>query len=464
MTDILELTTILDTCDQLTRQHSVNDRTTSIPRDEDVVTEWLEYGTNDRNHRAISAYHTFRNVLTGQVKDTDSLIGEPSRYVDPLLIPLLQRAIRDTPDNRAKSVVAKSIYLNSYGLFHEDEFIDAIVKQTHADRSTSVVDKGEITHDVEQTTCDESATLLDFANNVNADTFTRHINNDTTNANSNSANRQHMLGQDAADYDYMIMQVQDVLVGHTLSMEEIMNELYIQVILPQHNIDAFESAISAETYTEIDTIDDSDLHHLLHVISRTNHTCDRMQLLRQELYSMCLPARYRMDDIDITPVMDVIANQLLGASGKFIKDIMEVASFTNYVTEQGIMVTKEVLETIMKTDTVDHSAFLHHAHIEWVMPDVDTTTRYADVLLDLFRRHSCFIVFLELVRKSIPQLIDLTIGFPDECEGTIKPFHIYFHKNNFYLSVVNGDSDTAVVRLKSTCYKQLLAAAHAAML
>lgn len=219
-----------------------------------------------------------------------------------------------------------------------------------------------------------------------------------------------------------------------LNMTSILMEVFDQSLLPSQMSDAFLR--ETESWPEIKVDDISDQLAMLDDATQSKHidlTYERIPTLREELYNITMPPRFRLMEADSTPSLDIILQTLLSGNVGEIRAFDEIINFADFRAIQDSSTMKATIEMKEKRLNIDevtvHQNKILLSGTDWQLPDNQDGDGIllAKSLRIEFGRYSYFIVFLEMIRRLIPQLSHLAVGCLDDITVT-KGDNLYVHE------------------------------------
>lgn len=240
------------------------------------------------------------------------------------------------------------------------------------------------------------------------------------------------------------MDLEKVMLEGRFNSTTVLNELAVQFLEPEAHIDHFLRVTSNWTTLPHDSraVDEFESK----ICNKTINLTSRLITCREELYNMVMPLRFRLQDQDSTPALDVLTQQLLGASAGDTRAFYEICKFADLAVFKN---TSEIIEKIKADlEVIDSS-------------DGDHTTR----LINEWGRGVCFVSYVEIVRNILLELIELEIHPIDselrfrQLEGDEEVEHsevsaltLYYYKGWYY-----GRPAGQALGFTSTCFRTLLA-------
>ncbi|UCX57093.1 ORF102 [Haliotid herpesvirus 1] len=219
------------------------------------------------------------------------------------------------------------------------------------------------------------------------------------------------------------MNLDKVMQEGRFNSETLLNELAVQLLEPEIHIDHFLRVTSGwETLDKEDDLSSFEAN----LLDKPINLKSRLITCREELYNMVMPLRFRLQDQDSTPAVDVLTQQLLGVNSGFTRGFYEVCKFADMTAFQC---TRKIIEKIKFDLEVISSEEGDHA----------------TKLINEWGRGVCFVSYVEIVRNMIKSMIELEIHAIDtplvertnlpgdeEAESPVPALTLYYYKGWYY--------------------------------
>lgn len=213
--------------------------------------------------------------------------------------------------------------------------------------------------------------------------------------------------------------VEDVLSVPVFTAETLLTEIFHQIIEPLHARDLFLRAASFGAVNpgmflgkRLDTLIRGKRVELLG---------PRQPTMSDELFNIVLPRRFRLKDGMTVAFLDVFLDTLLGAPVEVkqaVHDIVSFACVRGLCDSDGIAEVLDRVENQVSESEKDECDF-------W------------GIFLREWRRQQIFVLWLEMVRRTVSSLTDLTIGCIDSITTSpqLPERTLYYFRGNYYVRI-----------------------------
>lgn len=491
---LVQLTTLSSRCkryydaslkseeEETTRDESSDPHLLDLLNEKDDLFNYKEKDLNKRyktgeeasGSQAASDYFEKCKEVLGGNADSSALIDKNSYLYDPNqhgFNNLVDRVVNrnNVGGLELSAAVVSSVYLNTQGVLDGTDMVDYTSRvMTGGGIKTGKKNKAKTGNEeslaVILNKVRDGDDMLDFLTvNGAASEFVAKKGKKYIAATSKPDPHQTAVSTNA---DYLLNKGANVLCSRQINLDTILTELSSQILEPDYAEKRFLASAVVKQAVDVDDIDFTNSRLDIVINGMTEKlTGPRIGLMKSEIFTLCLPPRYRSCGRDLSPVLDVILNQLLGASVEEAFSVFDIVNFKRFVTagtgHEILAVIESDLEAkLLQIEPLVKSFLQSKDKGEFVLPNQMDNACYFKAWKTLLIKRSCFVAYLELVRRAFPKTLGyLGVSYVDD-PSTVnlhlkeKQIPIYCVRGVFYALV---DKDSI---FKGIDYKNLLHALY----
>ena len=193
-----------------------------------------------------------------------------------------------------------------------------------------------------------------------------------------------------------------------LAVSEILTEVCDQILLPQYFHSLFLKAVEPFRVISREEVQNS-IENLSFELKNCKLDCSNnitLSWMKEKLFNIVIPPRFKTKDIDNVPVFDVFLNVLLGAESTDLLQFHSILQFDNVNLDLS---KSEELNDVFRERMRLFADSLEERE-KWTLPDQqwsDETIKNFAIHFQAFQR---FVAILELCRQNVPCMAPLTVG------------------------------------------------------
>ena len=418
---------------------------------DDYMTFITSSNISGLNKKACGYYDDMRAYILNPKSNLDKLTNSDNiqfTFESGESIPMIRdqiRAVHKTGDKL--KTVATACYLNAGGLdtmkdqvmFLHNHFIKNIPDVK--DKDEEEVSKYELFASI-----DDSSKLLYTAKILNKEEIGEVLKKADEAA--FSASDKDMMSDTKINEEHVYSNLNKIICEGRFNSITPLNELVVQYTEPEINIDYFLRMTDEWEELEENPFEIGKFESCIK--DKTVNVLGRLVTCREELYNIALPLRFRLYEQDSTPAIDVYLQQLLGCHAGLVRAFYEICNFSDFKRCNNSTDVIEIINKIMKNISSSRTTTFDFT----LQPNEDLLDEYAAVLIREWGRVMCFVTYVEIVRNTLPALMNLEIKEIDKGLDDIQPMRLYYYKGYYFCK---SDVDVGYV---SKCFKTLLAKIH----
>lgn len=209
--------------------------------------------------------------------------------------------------------------------------------------------------------------------------------------------------------------VADALGVPVFSAETLLTETCYQILEPLH---AQEMFLHAASYNSV-RLGPCNTNNVSKAMrgKRVDLTGPGLSRMMEDLFNVVLPRRFRLKNGMTVAFLDAFLDVLLGMPVEVKRAIHDVVSFASI---QGLTDTDVITETL---DCIAEQISL------------EEETDLGSVLVHVWTRQQLFVIWLEMVRRTVPVLEDLTVGCVDFIthDAKLPQWTLYYFRGHYYI-------------------------------
>nr|DBA11710.1 TPA_asm: ORF9 [Malaco herpesvirus 1] len=398
---------------------------------------------------ACDYYDDIRDFVSDPRNNIDKLVNRQSLEheigVDSELIDNIVKKTFTTTKGDPLQTISMACYLNAGGLTNVKDQVVALHNHFIKSKPKEKRDNEDEVSNYELfASIDHSSKLLMTATALNKDEFGEVLKSAEEAAINSPQTATANKSSTKISEENVFSNLTKVIAEGRFNSLTVLNETAVQFGEPEINIDYFLRLTS--DWEELNQDNDLIKSFETCLKDKTVNVIARFVTCREELYNIVMPLRFRLHEQDSTPAIDVYLQQLLGAHAGFIRAFYETSRFTDLAVSQN---TTEIITAINKT-MKKISAQLPTQFNFKLNPTAQDMAQYTLAMIREWDRIMCFIIYLEIVRNTIPDLMELEVGEIDKGLNDIPNMKLYYYQG-YYFGKINDDGFT------SRCFKTLLA-------
>lgn len=365
--------------------------------------------------------------------------------IDPVEVSSLVSGVHKQSQDVNKTV-AMACYLNSGGLSSYSDQTTAL----HNHFAKLAPEKDKRGEDEEErsnyelfASIDDSSKLLYTASVLNREQMEEVLKKADEAAKNNPQTATKNKNGLKVNEEHVLHDLKKVMTEGRFNSLTALNELMVQYCEPEIHIEYFLRV--TDDWEEVEPNQELIQRLETNLYDKTVNTTARLITCREELYNIVMPLRFRLHEQDSTPAIDVYTQQLLGAQAGFIRSFYELSRFSDLAKSENSTDVINTIDAIMKIinniETQETDFTLH--------PTSEFMYNYTQSIINEWARGMCFVIYVEIIRNLITELMQLEIAEVDKGLDEIKDFRLFYYKG-FYYGKVNGEG------FVSKCFKSLL--------